>query len=99
MRDTALTTRRGRVIAAMACAILLAGCSGGDGGGGEGGGFLGFGGGNDDHHADADPLRITFSAGLACWPQDGADLSQMMRRADLRLSRAKLEGRNRVVVR
>lgn len=49
--------------------------------------------------ADADPLRITFSAGLACWPQDGADLSQMMRRADLRLSRAKLEGRNRVVVR
>ncbi|WP_051246637.1 GGDEF domain-containing protein [Thermomonas fusca] len=49
--------------------------------------------------ADADPLRITFSAGLACWPQDGADLSQMMRRADLRLSRAKLGGRNRVVVR
>lgn len=49
--------------------------------------------------ADANPLRITFSAGLACWPQDGADLSQMMRRADLRLSRAKLEGRNRVVVR
>lgn len=49
--------------------------------------------------ADADPLRITFSAGLVCWPQDGADLSQMMRRADLRLSRAKLEGRNRVVVR
>jgi diguanylate cyclase (GGDEF)-like protein len=49
--------------------------------------------------ADADPVRITFSAGLACWPQDGADLSQMMRRADLRLSRAKLEGRNRVVVR
>lgn len=49
--------------------------------------------------ADADPLRITFSAGLACWPQDGADLSQVMRRADLRLSRAKLEGRNRVVVR
>jgi diguanylate cyclase (GGDEF)-like protein len=49
--------------------------------------------------ANADPLRITFSAGLACWPQDGADLSQMMRRADLRLSRAKLEGRNRVMVR
>lgn len=49
--------------------------------------------------ADADPLRITFSAGLASWPQDGADLSQMMRRADLRLSRAKQEGRNRVVVR
>lgn len=49
--------------------------------------------------AGADPLRLTFSAGIASWPQDGADLSQMMRRADLRLSRAKLEGRNRVVVR
>ena len=49
--------------------------------------------------ADADPLRITFSAGLASCPQDGADLSQLMRRADLRLSQAKLEGRNRVVAR
>ena len=48
---------------------------------------------------DADPLRLTFSAGLASCPQDGADLSQLMRRADLRLSQAKLEGRNRVVAR
>jgi diguanylate cyclase (GGDEF)-like protein len=48
---------------------------------------------------DASPLRLTFSAGLASWPQDGADLSQLMRRADLRLSQAKLEGRNRVVAR
>ena len=48
---------------------------------------------------DADPLRLTFSAGLASWPQDGADLSQLMRRADLRLSQAKLDGRNRVVSR
>lgn len=48
---------------------------------------------------EASPLRITFSAGLASWPQDGADLSQLMRRADLRLSQAKLEGRNRVVAR
>ena len=52
-----------------------------------------------DADADADPLRITFSAGLASCPQDGADLSQLMRRADLRLSQAKLEGRNRVVAR
>ena len=48
---------------------------------------------------DADPIRLTFSAGMACWPGDGADLSQLMRRADLRLSQAKLEGRNRVVLR
>ncbi|WP_330946687.1 GGDEF domain-containing protein [Thermomonas sp. LB-4] len=52
-----------------------------------------------DADADADLLRITFSAGLASCPQDGADLSQLMRRADLRLSQAKLEGRNRVVAR
>ena len=44
------------------------------------------------------PDVLTIAA-LAPAPQDGADLSQMMRRADLRLSRAKLEGRNRVVVR
>ncbi len=49
--------------------------------------------------ANADPLRLTFSAGLASGPQDGTDLSQLMRRADLRLSQAKLEGRNRVVAR
>ncbi|HEY1069587.1 MAG TPA: GGDEF domain-containing protein [Thermomonas sp.] len=48
---------------------------------------------------DEDPIRLTFSAGMACWPNDGADLSQLMRRADLRLSQAKLEGRNRVVLR
>ena len=47
----------------------------------------------------ADPMRLTFSAGIASWPHDGADLSQMLRRADLRLRRAKLEGRNRVVAR
>lgn len=48
---------------------------------------------------DDDPMRLTFSAGIASWPQDGNDLSQLLRRADLRLRRAKLEGRNRVVAR
>jgi diguanylate cyclase (GGDEF)-like protein len=48
---------------------------------------------------DADPIRLTFSAGIASWPQDGVDLSQLLRRADLRLRQAKLEGRNRVVAR
>ena len=47
----------------------------------------------------AEPLRLTFSAGIASWPQDGADLSQLLRRADLRLRHAKLEGRNRVLAR
>ena len=46
-----------------------------------------------------DPIRLTFSAGIASWPQDGVDLSQLLRRADLRLRQAKLEGRNRVVAR
>lgn len=48
---------------------------------------------------DSDPVRVTFSAGIASWPQDGADLSQLMRRADLRLSQAKQDGRNRVLAR
>ncbi|HSD15910.1 MAG TPA: GGDEF domain-containing protein [Thermomonas sp.] len=47
----------------------------------------------------ADPLRVTFSAGIASWPQDGTDLSQLLRRADVRLRQAKLEGRNRVLAR
>ena len=47
----------------------------------------------------ADPMRLTFSAGIACWPQDGADLSQLLRKADLRLRHAKQEGRNRVLAR
>lgn len=47
----------------------------------------------------ADPIRVTFSAGIAGWPQDGGDLSQLLRRADLRLRQAKLQGRNRVLAR
>ena len=44
-------------------------------------------------------MRLTVSAGIAGWPQDGADLSQLLRKADLRLRHAKLEGRNRVLAR
>lgn len=47
----------------------------------------------------AEPRAITFSAGVACCPQDALDLSGLMRRADLRLHRAKDAGRNRVVCR
>jgi GGDEF domain-containing protein len=42
---------------------------------------------------------VTFSAGIAGLPHDGADLSQLLRRADVRLRQAKLEGRNRVLAR
>ncbi|MFD0739266.1 diguanylate cyclase domain-containing protein [Lysobacter koreensis] len=47
----------------------------------------------------ADPVRLTFSAGLAGYPHEGADLSRLLRRADHRLQQAKREGRNRVVAR
>lgn len=47
----------------------------------------------------ADPLLVTFSAGLASYPQDAEDLSNLMRRADLRLNAAKRSGRNRVLAR
>ena len=46
-----------------------------------------------------DPMRLTFSAGIASWPQDGADLSALLRCADARLHQAKREGRNRVMAR
>ena len=46
-----------------------------------------------------DPQRITFSAGLACFPAEGSDLSMLLQRADRRVQQAKLAGRNRVVAR
>ncbi|MBS0460941.1 MAG: GGDEF domain-containing protein, partial [Proteobacteria bacterium] len=56
-------------------------------------------------HANAagDPaatdIAITFSAGLASCPVDAVDLSNLLRRADQRLIKAKRSGRNRVVAR
>lgn len=47
----------------------------------------------------ADRMRLTFSAGIAVWPDEGADLSALLRRADIRLRQAKQEGRNRVLAR
>ncbi len=49
--------------------------------------------------SSVDSMRLTFSAGIAVWPQDGADLSALLRRADIRLRQAKQEGRNRVLAR
>lgn len=47
----------------------------------------------------SEPQRITFSAGLAAWPQDGADLSALLRSADRRVQQAKRDGCNRVMAR
>jgi diguanylate cyclase (GGDEF)-like protein len=49
--------------------------------------------------AGGDPLRMTFSAGLVAWPQDGVDLSSLLRSADRRLQLAKHDGCNRVIAR
>jgi diguanylate cyclase (GGDEF)-like protein len=47
----------------------------------------------------AEPQRITVSAGLAAWPQDGADVSALLGSADRRLQQAKHAGCNRVMAR
>lgn len=53
----------------------------------------------DPERGAFEPIRITFSAGIVASPQDGRDLSQLLRRADERLKIAKRGGRNRVVAR
>jgi two-component system cell cycle response regulator len=47
----------------------------------------------------ADPLLLTFSAGVASFPHEASDLSGLLRRADQRLNMAKGSGRNRVLAR
>jgi two-component system cell cycle response regulator len=47
----------------------------------------------------SEPQRITFSAGIVAWPQDGVDLSALLRSADQRLQQAKRDGSNRVIAR
>ena len=47
----------------------------------------------------ADPLLLTFSAGVASFPHEASDLSGLLRRADQRLNVAKANGRNRVLAR
>ena len=53
----------------------------------------------DPERGTMEPLRISFSAGIASSPHDGRDLSRLLGRADRRLKVAKREGRNRVVAR
>lgn len=48
---------------------------------------------------NADVFTLTFSGGLASWPQDGADTRTLLGTADRRLRAAKRAGRNRVLSR
>lgn len=49
--------------------------------------------------ANSVPRVLSFSAGIACCPQDASDISGLLKHADRRLRAAKLQGRNRVVAR
>lgn len=49
--------------------------------------------------ARGERYALTFSAGLASWPQDGTDTATLLKAADRRLQAAKLAGRNRVLAR
>lgn len=46
-----------------------------------------------------EPVALSFSAGLAAFPQDGASPSALLRAADRRLQDAQRSGRNRVIAR
>ncbi|MDH5830381.1 GGDEF domain-containing protein [Luteimonas sp. M1R5S18] len=46
-----------------------------------------------------EPVALTFSAGLAAFPQDGGSASALLGAADRRLQEAKRSGRNRVIAR
>src|SRR5207302_927598 len=45
----------------------------------------------------SEPIRVTVSMGIACYPRDGSDANELVHQADLAVYRAKLQGRNRVV--
>ncbi|MBT3712136.1 MAG: GGDEF domain-containing protein, partial [Anaerolineae bacterium] len=46
-------------------------------------------------HRKDQALRITFSAGIATYPTHGQTIEEILKRADIALYRAKLNGRDR----
>jgi diguanylate cyclase (GGDEF)-like protein len=46
---------------------------------------------------DPEPLRVTFSAGVAQYPEDGTDLHSLYRQADAALYQAKAAGRDQIL--
>jgi len=46
----------------------------------------------------AEPIRATVSIGIACFPGDATEQTELVHQADLAVYRAKLQGRNRVVM-
>jgi diguanylate cyclase (GGDEF)-like protein len=52
----------------------------------------------EDFHAEDQKFNLSFSAGVAQFPQDGKDIDSLYRAADEALYRAKAAGRNRVFV-
>jgi diguanylate cyclase (GGDEF)-like protein len=50
-----------------------------------------------DVSAAGEKVRVTISAGLASYPQDGEDAAELLALADARIFQAKGEGRNRTV--
>jgi diguanylate cyclase (GGDEF)-like protein/putative nucleotidyltransferase with HDIG domain len=45
----------------------------------------------------SEPIRATVSMGVASYPRDGSDATELVHQADLAVYRAKLQGRNRVL--
>ncbi len=50
-----------------------------------------------DVEASNEPVRVTVSMGVSCFPDHGTDPNQLLHHADLAVYRAKLQGRNRVL--
>ena len=50
-----------------------------------------------DIETASEPVRVTVSLGVSCFPDDGKDPNQLLHHADLAVYRAKLQGRNRVL--
>lgn len=53
---------------------------------------------NTDFSRIAKGLKVTCSAGIATYPDHGEDLEELLAKADLAMYKAKMKGRNRVVI-